>query len=70
MDSIGRSLLRQIKRAGKITVLTKPAAYKNCDPLTVSQKELSDRADAVFALTHGGDRRGNLSLTFTPYVKK
>ena len=70
MNSTGRALLRQIKRAGKITVLTKPAAYKECSALTVRQKELSDRADSVFALTHGGDRSGTLSLTFTPYVKK
>ena len=70
MDGIGRSLMKRIKRTCGITVLTKPSRYHALSREAVLLKELSDRADSVFALTHDGENSGRYSLTFTPYVKK
>lgn len=70
MDDVGKSLLKEIKRTSTFTVLTKPSSYRSSAPEIIHAKELSDRADSVFALTHDGENSARASLTFTPYVKK
>ncbi len=70
MDTIGRSLLKEISKVSGFTVLTKPASYRDCSPSVIAQKELSDKADSIFDLARKMPISGNFPLTFTPYVKK
>lgn len=70
MDSLGRSLLKRIKNESDFPVITKPSSYKNLDDCVIRQKELSNKADSVYALTLKNANSGRFSLTFTPYVKE
>ncbi len=70
MDSIGRSLLKEIKKTASLSVITKPASYRGKDSSVIFQKERSNRADALFDLARKMPISGNFSLTFTPFVKK
>lgn len=70
MDQTGRQLLKRIKKMNGITVLTKPSAYDECDELLRRQKELSARADSIYALSLPKPMQSSFALTFTPYVKK
>ena len=70
MDSIGRGLLKAIKKTSGFPVITKPSSYKElCDDV-VRQKELSNRVDAIYGLTLKNANSGRFPLTFTPYVKE
>lgn len=69
MDSVGRSLLKRIKKMSDFPVITKPSAYRELSDEVRRQKELSNKADAVFGLTLKNANSGRFSLTFTPYVK-
>ena len=69
MDSVGRSLLKRIKKMSDFPIITKPSAYTDLGDLVNRQKELSNRADAIFGLTLKNANSGRFSLTFTPYVK-
>ena len=70
MDSIGRGLMKAIKKTSGFPVITKPSSYKElCDDV-VRQKELSNRVDAVYGLTLKNANSGRFPLTFTPYVKE
>ena len=69
MDSIGRAVLREIKRRSDFPVITKPASYKEHSDEVIRQYELSLRADSVYQLTLKKPNSGRFSLTFTPYVK-
>ncbi len=68
-DSIGRSILKRIKKTDGFYIITKPSAYKTLPDDVVKQKELSNRADSVFTLMQTSPNDGNFPLTFTPYVK-
>ena len=69
MDDIGRSVLKKIKKVSDFPVITKPSSYKELGEDVVKQKELSVKADSIFALTLKNPNSGRFSLTFTPYVK-
>ena len=69
MDSVGRLLLKRIKKMSDFPVITKPSSYKGLSEQVCRQKELSAKADAVFGLTLKNANSGRFSLTFTPYVK-
>ncbi len=69
MDSIGRAVLREIKKRSDFPVITKPASYKEHSDEVIRQYELSLRADSVYQLTLKKPNSGRFSLTFTPYVK-
>ena len=70
MDDVGRSVLKRIKKVSYFPVITKPSSYKEYDDDVIKQKELSNRADAVYGLTLNKANSGRFPLTFTPYVKK
>lgn len=70
MDDIGRSLLKMIKKVSDFPVITKPSSYKEYGDAVIEQKELSNKADAVFDLTLNEPNSGRYPLIFTPYVKK
>ena len=69
MDSIGRSLLKRIKKMTGFPVITKPSSFRELGDLVCRQKELSNKADAIYGLTLKNANSGRFSLTFTPYVK-
>lgn len=69
MDSVGRSLLKRIKKMSDFPVITKPSSYKELGFEVCLQKEMSNKADSVFGLTLKNANSGRFSLTFTPYVK-
>ena len=70
MDDIGRSVLKRIKKMSDFPVITKPSSYRDYDFDVISQKELSNKADAVYDLTLKRENSGRYPLTFTPFVKK
>lgn len=70
MDDVGRSVLKRIKKVSNFPIITKPSSYKEYDDDVIKQKELSNRADAVYGLTLNKANSGRFPLTFTPYVKK
>ncbi len=70
MDSIGRLLLKGIKKMSDFPVITKPSSYKELGENVVRQKELSNKADSVYGLTLKNANSGRFPLTFTPYVKE
>ena len=70
LDSIGRSLLKRIKKMSDFTVITKPSSYLTASDEVIRQKELSNKADSIFALTFDSPLSSGFALSFTPYVKK
>lgn len=69
MNDIGRSVLKGIKKCG-FPCITKPADYTAYSDEVISQKELANKADSIYALALPGDISGAFPLTFTPFVKK
>ena len=69
MDSLGRSILKRIKKVSDFPVITKPSSYRELDDGVISQKELGNKADSVYGLTLKNANSGRFPLTFTPYVK-
>lgn len=69
MDFIGRSVLKKIKKMSDFPIITKPSAYKELGSGIIRQKELSNKADAIYGLTLNVPNPGSFPLTFTPYVK-
>ena len=69
LDSVGRSLLKRIKKVNGIKLFTKPSSYHDSDSVVISQKELSHRADAVYGLAHKNAYSSRFPIIFTPYVK-
>ena len=69
MNNIGRSLLKRIKKMSEFPVITKPSSFKEFDMRVILQKDLSNKADSVYALAHKTPYSGKYALTFTPYVK-
>ena len=70
MDSVGQAKLKQIKKNGRISVLTKPSNVKGLSEVALSQKMRSDMADSIFEMTKPSQPDGKRFLRFTPYVKK
>ena len=69
MDSVGAKILKEIKKKGRISIITKPSATKTLDSVASHQKALSDAADSVFQLTKPGETSGCYHMTFTPYIR-
>lgn len=70
MDGTGRSCLKEIRRHGRIAVVTKPSDTEGLSDAAMRQKALSDRADSIFHLTRPSAVCGNYSLRCTPFVKR
>ena len=70
MDDVGRSALKRIKKTADFPCITKPSDYTDLSDAVISQKELSNKADAIYALSLPGEISGTYYLTFTPFVKK
>ena len=70
MDGVGRSLLKKVKKMSDFPIFTKPSSYRSESHEVVMQKELSNKADAVFDLTRKKPISATFALTFTPYVKE
>ena len=70
MDSVGRSLLKRIKKMSDFPVITKPSSYRELGEEICRQKELSNKADAIYGLTLKNTNSGRFPLIFTPYVKE
>ena len=70
MDEIGRQALKRIKKTTCFPCITKPSDYTDLSDIVISQKELSNKADAVYALSLPGEIPGTFYLTYTPFVKK
>ena len=70
MDDVGRRALKRIKKTTDFPCITKPSDYTNLSDTVIAQKELSNKADAIYALTLPGEVSGTYHLTFTPFVKK
>ena len=70
MDKEGCDLIKKSKKVSKIPIITKPASYKDMGAEIVRQREMSSRADAVFAMTFANPYPASHEVTFTPFVKK
>ncbi len=68
IDKIGRSLLRTIRKCGRISVITKPADTGALSPNAQRQKDASDRADSIYELTLPSPGDPLSSLRFSPFV--
>ena len=69
-DTVGQGVLKKLKGAANISILTKPSRTDSLDAVAMHQKELSDKADSVFQLTKPTHVSGKYSLLCTPFVKK
>lgn len=65
----GRTMLKEIRKRGRIPVLTKPSDTDALTREALAEKERSDRADSVFQLTKPIPADGCFAVRFTPYVK-
>ena len=70
MNSVGRRVLKEIKRVSHFPVITKPTALSDYSIRVIEQKNLSNTADSVFALARKMPINAKASLVFTPYVKE
>ena len=70
MNSIGKAILKNIKKRTNIALLTKPSATDGLSENARKQKQLSDRADSVFRLCLKEKGRGDEDLRSTPFVLK
>lgn len=70
MNDTGRKVLKGIKNSTGFACITKPSDYLHLSPDVIAQKELANKADAIYALSLPGDIPGAFPLTFTPFVKK
>ncbi len=68
-DKSGRRILKSLKKASGITILTKPSDINKLSELGKRQKKLSDKADFIFEFTKPVPKDATFCLKFTPYVK-
>ena len=68
MNSVGRGILKEVKKIGKISVLTKAADESSLSDNAKTQKMLSDKADSVFQLTKPALTDGSYSIRKSPFV--
>ncbi len=69
-DALGRHLLKRMRKETRIPILTKPADTAVLSEEALRQKQLSDKADRMFALTRAVPMAPASALRFTPYLKK
>ncbi len=69
MDSVGKQILKRIKKFGEIRLLTKPSATDTLSDAALAQKKIADAADALYGLTLPRKRTAEDALKFTPFVK-
>ena len=69
-DSDGREILKRIKKESDFPLITKPSATDSLSDKAKRQKELSFKADALFALACPKTKSCNFSIKITPFVKK
>lgn len=65
---VGLGILKEIKKASDFPVLTKPSAVEALSADAKRQKERSDLADAIFALTSPIPVDGRRTLRQTPFI--
>ena len=70
MDDLGRRVLKRIKKTTDFPCITKPSDFMDYSENVIRQKEFSNKADSVYALSLPGEISGIFHLTFTPFVKK
>ena len=70
MDTVGCSVLKRIKKTTQFPCITKPSDFEKYSEKVISQKEFSNKADSIYALSLPGEISGTFHLTFTPFVKK
>lgn len=70
MDKIGQTLLKKIKKAGSIPVITRPSSRFEDQSDLCRQKDKADMADSVFQLTKPVCASASSIYRHTPYVKK
>ncbi len=70
MNDTGRKVLKGIKKGTGFACITKPSDYLHFSDDVIAQKELANKADAIYALSLPGNIPGAFPLTFTPFVKK
>lgn len=68
MDSVGRSILKEVKKMTDFPIVTKPSAFDFLSDIARRQKVLSDKADSVFHLTKPHIPSGSTSLKTSPFV--
>ena len=68
-DYRGRTLLKEIGKRSHFPILTKPSDLEKLPESALPQKQLSDKADAIFQMTKPIPKDGNQALRFTPFVK-
>ena len=66
----GQRLLKQIKDASHLSILTRPSDTEGLSPVARRQRELSDKADALLALSLPSPRPIASGMRKTPYVEK
>lgn len=69
-DSLGRAILKEVRKQGTIQILTKPSKFTCLTDVALRQKQAADRADSIFQLTKPLPPCADYALTVTPYVKK
>ena len=68
MDSVGKSILKAIKKMTDFPVVTKPSATASLPDDAKLQKARSDLADSIFQMTKPSFSPGDASLTKTPFI--
>lgn len=68
MNSVGKKILKEIKKKGSVPIITKSASFGHLSPEAKRQKEFSDRADFVFQLTRPAFIMGAIALKTTPFI--
>ncbi len=69
MDSVGKQILKRIKKSASIGIITKPSATSMLSQEATKQKEKADIADALYGLSLPKPRTAQTPLKFTPFVK-
>ncbi len=68
MNSVGKSILKEVKKMKAFPVLTKPSANSALPFNAIPQKQRADAADSIFQLTKPRFVSGNASLIKTPFI--
>ena len=68
-DSRGRAMLKIIGKQSHFPILTKPSDTSKLSDYAIAQKNVSDKADAIFQMAKPIPKDGNSALRFTPFVK-
>lgn len=69
-DNVGQAILKEAKKSGTLSILTKPSRAASLSQHAKEQKLLSDKADSIFQLTKPSFTKGNASVTSTPFIMK